>query len=242
MAHEYDQITAFHYSAFRPSLHLLILKRCLEKGALFSLGLDVGCGTGQSSVALTNFCRKVIAIEPSKEMLQKTIKHPSITYSYYNKKQFNFSDDHFDIITFAGSLYYAKSQILLDEVVRVTKRYSKIIIYDFELSMDVILEKLNLGSASKQKPSYDHEVNFDELNEVHIKAVKQFKINLSSEISIPNLSHLLLSSKDNYHLLLKSLGEENLYNKLSQKLYSAFKNEKILIDTAIYSTVYQNIK
>lgn len=242
MTSEYDQITAFHYSAFRPSLHLLILKKCLEKGEIFSLGLDVGCGTGQSSIALTNFCNKVIGIEPSKEMLHKTIKHPSIEYSYYNKKQFNFSDDYFDLITFAGSLYYAKSQTLLDEVVRVTKKSSKIIIYDFELSVDVILENLNLESASKQKLHYDHQVNFDELNEEHIKVVNNFKNNLSTEISISNLSHLLLSSKENYCLLLKSLGKEDLYSKLSQKLYSEFKTEKILVNTMIYSIVYQNIK
>jgi ubiquinone/menaquinone biosynthesis C-methylase UbiE len=242
MTHEYDQITAFHYSAFRPSLHLMILKECLEEGKEFSYGLDVGCGTGQSSIALTNFCNKVIGIEPSKEMLQKSIKHPRIEYSQYNKKYFDFSDNYFDLVTFAGSLYYAKSQTLLDEVVRVTKSASKIIIYDFELSVDVILEKLNLEIGFEQKLHYDHQVNFDDLYKEHIKVKKEFKNYLSSEISISNLSHLLLSSKDNYSVLLKSLGKENLYNKVSHKLHSIFKAENILIDAITYSIVYQNIK
>ena len=131
---------------------------------------------------------------------------------------------------------------MLDEVVKVTKKSSKIIIYDFELSVDFILENLKLGNASKQKTHYDHQVNFDGLNEEYIKVVKNFKNNLSTEISISNLSHLLLSSKENYCLLLKSLGKEDLYNKLSQKLYSELKAEKVLVNTKIYSIVYQNIK
>lgn len=242
MVEEYGQITAFHYSAFRPSLHLQILKECLEGGDEHCLGLDVGCGTGQSSIALTNYCKKVIGIEPSKEMLEKSIKHPSIEYSHYNGNYFNFQKDYFDVITFAGSLYYAKSQQLLDEVIRVGKDASKIIIYDFELSLDNILEKLNLDSTLKQKSNYDHQVNFNGLNQNSIKVEKEFKKSLSLEISMGNISHLLLSSKDNYSLLLETFGRDNIYNKISQKLYLIFKSKSILVEAKTYSTVYQTLK
>ena len=242
MTSEYDQITAFHYSVFRPSFHVMILKEALEKGEEFSLGLDVGCGTGQSAIALTNFCNKVIGIEPSKDMLLKSIKHPKIAYRYYNKQSFDFLDDYFDLVTFAGSLYYAKSQTLLDEVVRVTKRASKIIIYDFELSVEGILEKLNWKGVRKAHSPYNHQVNFDDLRAGNIEVEKKNNNHFSSEIAIANLSHLLLSSKDNYRLLLKNFGEENLYNKVSKELHSIFKSEKILVDTSTYSVVYRNVK
>lgn len=49
-------------------------------GAAFGRGLDVGCGTGQSPIALANYCRQVVWIEPSEAMLQKSIAHPSIAY------------------------------------------------------------------------------------------------------------------------------------------------------------------
>lgn len=242
MTSEYDQVTVFHYAAFRPALHLIILKECFAKEEVFALGLDIGCGTGQSSIALTNFCNQVIGIDPSKEMLQKSIKHPNVEYTHYNQQNFDFSDDFFDIVTLAGSLYYAKSQTLLDEIVRVTKNASKIIVYDFELLLEVILEKLNMGNVPKQELYYDHQVNFDGLNQAHIHLEKGYKDYLSLEISISNLSHLLLSSKTHYHLLLQSFKKENLYIELSQKLYSIFKTENILVDAITYSTVYQNIK
>ncbi len=219
MASEYDQITAFHYAAFRPSLHLPILKQCLEKGVEHSLGLDVGCGTGQSSIALTNFCKKVIGIEPSKEMLEKSIKHPRIVYSHYNRQNFDFPDNYFDLITFAGSLYYAKSQQLLDEIVRVGKNASQMIIYDFELSLDTILEMLNLEPTFAQESHYDHQVNFDGLNQEHIKVEMEFK--------------------GNYNLLLESFGKDDLYNTVSQKLRARIKSENTLIDAKTYSTVYR---
>ena len=242
MVGEYDQITAFHYAAFRPSLHLQILKECLEEGDEHCLGLDVGCGTGQSSIALTNYCKKVMGIEPSKEMLEKSIKHPRIEYSHYNCNYFNFPKDFFDIITFAGSLYYAKSQKLLNEVVRVSKEASKVIIYDFELSLDIILEQLNLDSTFKQQSNYDHHVNFNGLNQNSLKVEKELKKSLSLEISIENISHLILSSKDNYNLLFETFGRDNLYNKISQKLRSIFKSESTLVEAMTYSTVYQTVK
>lgn len=242
MEKEYDQITAFHYSAFRPALHFKILNKCLEKDESFSLGLDVGCGTGQSSIALTSFCEKVIGVEPSKAMLQKTIQHPQVKYQHSDKKHFDFSDDYFDIITFAGSLYYVKSQSLLDEVIRVTKSNSKIIVYDFELLLDFILEKLDLKNMSNKSSNYNHKVSFDNLVKDYLNFEKKFKGYLSLEISISNLSHLLLSSKTHYHLLLQAFGKENPYNKISQKLHLVFKTKNILVDTITYSTVYQNVK
>lgn len=242
MTTEYDQITAYHYAAYRPSLHLQILNESLDQGEDYALGLDIGCGTGQSSIALTNFCTKVIGIEPSEEMLAKAITHPDITYRHYDTKRIDFSDDYFDLITFAGSLYYAKSQSLLDEVIRVSKPGAKIIIYDFDILLDDVLEKLNVAMVSREPLAYDHEVSFDGLNETHIQCEKKLKDKLTFETASTNLAHLLLSSKDNYELLRASFGEENLHPQLTQQLNAAFETENIPVDAMIYSIVYQNKK
>lgn len=242
MTNNYDRTTAFHYSIYRPSLHFIILKECLKHENICSLGLDVGCGTGQSSIALTRFCNNVVGIEPSKAMLHKAIYHPRIEYKYYNKENFTFPNDYFDVITFAGSLFYAKSQALLNEVVRVSKNSSRIVIYDFELSLDWILEKLNLKRSHHQNSSYDHQIDFNELYDKPIKIKGRFTNNIPLEISLKNLSHLLLSSREHYYLLLKTFGQDNLYNELLEKLYSTFTTETIVINATTYSTVYQNIK
>ena len=239
MEQEYDQITAFHYSAFRPSLHLQILKECLAEGDERPLGLDVGCGTGQSSIALTHYCEKVIGIEPSKEMLAKSIEHPRIAYHHSDSIYFDFPDSFFDVITFAGSLYYAKSQQLLDEVLRIGKDSSVVVIYDFDLPLDDVLEKLKVNNKFEKPSNYDHKVNFDGLNPGSLKTKKQLNKSLLLEISVGDVSHLLLSSKDNYGLLCETFGREKLYDKISQKLRLIFQSESIPVTARTYSTVYQ---
>lgn len=242
MQDEYDQITAYHYSAFRPSLHLMILKECLGATNEFHYGLDVGCGTGQSSIALTHFCNKVFGIEPSNEMLQKSIAHPKVAYSYYDKKRFDFSDNHFDLLTFAGSLYYAKSPQLLEEVIRVSKRDSKIIIYDFEILLNAVLEKLNLEKGPDQAIIYNHEVNFDDLNTGQLQIEKRSKKQVAIKISSANVAHLLLSSKDNYGVLQEALGADDLHTKVTQQLNSVYEATSIDIDATTYMTVYRSVK
>ena len=68
---------AHHYRAFRPPLHYLILKNCLGKRK-FKKTLDIGCGVGNSNIALTNFSKKVIGYDINKEMLK----------IFYNTKEF----------------------------------------------------------------------------------------------------------------------------------------------------------
>lgn len=242
MLKEYDQITAIHYSAYRPSLHSKILKEYFKEKVTYRLGLDVGCGTGQSSIALAHFCDKVFGIDPSKEMLHKSLTHPSVEYALHNTINLDFAYDYFDIITFAGSLYYAKSQQLLNEIVRVSKNSAEILVYDFELFLEEILIKLNLDNYSKQKSEYDHQVNFSGLNQNNIKIKREQKESFSVEISIPNLSHLLLSSKDNYGMLKEFFGVDNIHSNVAKKLQDVFYAEKTTVEAMTYLAAYRVVK
>ena len=73
MIKEYDNITALHYAAYRPSLHAKILKARFDYSKKFELGLDVGCGTGQSSIALANYCKSVIGMIAMSLMLLRLL-------------------------------------------------------------------------------------------------------------------------------------------------------------------------
>jgi ubiquinone/menaquinone biosynthesis C-methylase UbiE len=207
MIPEYDNITAFHFASFRPSLLLQILRECLDKDASFYNGLDIGCGTGQSSIALSNFCDQVIGVDPSREMLSKSLTHSNVTYKYSDCLHFDFPNGYFDIITLVGSLYYAKTQQLLNEIVRLSKRSAKIIIYDFELALDIMLK--NLGVNNEQ--NYNYLVNFEGLNQNKVQVENEHKKVMSFKISHSNISLILLSSKDNYNLIKKTLGGNDLF-------------------------------
>jgi ubiquinone/menaquinone biosynthesis C-methylase UbiE len=242
MIKEYDNITAIHYAAYRPSLHAKILKALFDSSEKFELGLDVGCGTGQSSIALANYCTSIIGVDPSNEMLEKSLQHPKTTYQLINSNTLHFASDVFDVITFAGSLYYAKSQITLDEIVRVAKKNCKIIVYDFEIFLEPICIQLGLLSDETQTNNYDHQANFSGLNEQFITLNNELINTVSLDIKITDLAHLLLSSKDNYARLAKAFGATHLYNETTKQLQSVFKNEMTSLKAMTYLTSYHVIK
>ncbi|MEO1263881.1 MAG: class I SAM-dependent methyltransferase [Bacteroidota bacterium] len=237
MHNEYDQQIAHHYGAFRPSLHFPILNKCIND-KIFKLGLDVGCGTGQSSIALINFCEKVIGIDPSKDMLEKGIKNENIMYQYFSGKSLPFENNQFDIVTFAGSLFYAKSQLLVDEVNRVIKDKGNVVVYDFEILLDDVLVKLNVQPIKDTAIKYNHEENFSGLNQGKLKTKKISAEMMSIKIAPSDLAHLLLSSKENYNLLGEKFGAEELFKKIKRELIQLNKNENFSIEAGIYFSVY----
>lgn len=237
MSTQYNPITAKHYAAYRPSLHLPILKKVLGN-AHYTLGLDVGCGTGQSALALAHFCDKVIAIDPSESMLQHAMPHDQIDYQYCNGQDLEFDTNTFDIITFAGSLYYAKTQHLLREILKVTKPTGQIIIYDFEVLLDDTLRQLGVTPPSKLALDYDYQTDFSGLDTTKLHLQKKIKEKIDFEISTTNLGHLLLGDSDYYEILMGKFGESKLYTKLLAQLKNLVVNETHQIDAYIFYTQY----
>ncbi|TLP79682.1 class I SAM-dependent methyltransferase [Maribacter sp. ACAM166] len=242
MLKEYDQITALHYAAYRPYLHSEILKTNLKSNKKYDVGLDIGCGTGQSSIALVHYCNKVLGIDSSSDMLDKSFDHPNVTYEIIHANELNFDADVFDIVTFAGSLYYAKSQAILDEIVRVAKQKCKIIIYDFELFLEDVFVQLELYDDLKQPTQYDHQTNFSGLNEQFLKLENEIQSLVTLEIAITDLAHLLLSSKDNYVRLVTAFGTNNLYTKLSRQLRLVINSDMTTLKARTYLTSYIVLK
>ena len=98
---EYNCDSAFHYKSYRPPLHEFLLDR-IFKEQTFNNILDIGCGTGNSSIALTKFGESVTGYDPSISMIQESQNHPKVIYTN-NLYQLN---DKYDLIVFFGSLFY----------------------------------------------------------------------------------------------------------------------------------------
>ena len=238
MAAEYDDITSFHYASYRPPLHLMILQQCLEEGDQFDLGLDIGCGTGQSALALKYFCQYVVGIDPSEEMLKKAFAGQDISYAKLDGNQLNFDHHSFDIITFAGSLFYAKSQLLLDELLKVLKDDGRIIIYDFEIILEPFLQQLGLQNIILENEIYNHQEDFSGLNQSNLIKHQQIQDTITLSIKPSQLAHLLLSAKVNYTPLTERYGQSNLHQNISSHLQNKKSSSLIDIQANIYYTIY----
>jgi len=236
MIDEYNKITAEHYSSYRPPLHEMILKKCISENESYACGLDIGCGTGQSSKALAKFCDKVIAIDSSTSMLEKAINHSNIEYQNYDGKALKFENDSFDSITFAGTLYYGKSQKLLDEVVRISKSSASIIVYDFEFLSETILKKLGFVSAAQS--NYNHDEDFSGLNSNSLKLFSQGKEKIALPIKAADLAHLILSISEQYSFFKARFARDNPHQVLTEKLEGISGSDEFQIDFDIYYKHY----
>ncbi|HKK77839.1 MAG TPA: class I SAM-dependent methyltransferase [Saprospiraceae bacterium] len=239
MHDEYDQITAYHYAAYRPALHESILRKTLGNQRWIR-GLDIGCGTGHSALALTQFCESVMAVDPSKAMLAQSIPHPQVGYQYFDGCRLAFPDGYFELITFAGSWYYAQSQGLLDEVLRVGKGQTRIVLYDFDIQLGSIIDGLLPKGYAKSSCGYDHQADFDGFIQSQLRVTQTKQSQLSLTIAHPGMAHLLLSVKDTYAALAAAYGQVDLHQKITQQLGQ--QSSKILnhVKANTYAKIYRN--
>ncbi len=235
---DYNERTAAHYAIYRPSLHAPILNDALG-GTKYSWGLDIGCGTGHSTIALTSFCRRVVGIDTSAAMLNKAIPHQQIAYQLFDGKKLNFAEQTFDLITFAGSFYYAKSQQVLDEVKRVARARARLIIYDFDVRLEPIWSGLKLPEADRQKSAYLHDENLIGLEckgmekLIHQQKIRRFFIRHHE------LAHLILSVPSNYELVRTKFGATNILEALVVELELLKQKESFELLAHTYTQVYR---
>jgi ubiquinone/menaquinone biosynthesis C-methylase UbiE len=195
MPEDYNADIAHHYNAYRPPLHQVILGKCLRPGTVYNHGLDIGSGTGQSSVALADFCKKITGAEPSREMLTQAIGHSKVAYVHFDGINLPFANSSFDLVTFAGSLFYARSQGMLNEVVRVCLPNAIVIAYDFEVLFQRLPFEFHLPEESV---GYDHRANFSGLEMNGLRETDDIASDYQLGVSAENLAHLLLSAGSFY--------------------------------------------
>ena len=237
MQEEYNQAVAEHYAAYRPPLHKIILGKLIPSGQQFEAGLDIGCGTGYSSIALSNYCDHVTGIDPSSSMIDQAIQHPSISYLQGDENRLTeLRPESIDVVTFAGSLYYAKNDKLYHELQRLLRPRGQLLIYDFQVILDTALQQLDPAPTSVES-DYQYIVDLTDW--------KQFKSEVSQteQISLPlspeQLSHILLADSNIYSLIAGKLGYEGLYPKVVSH-FNDLAKEHPLIVTLYYSRVLKD--
>jgi SAM-dependent methyltransferase len=103
---EHDRVAAGYASA-RPYLHPEVFARVrarLRPAAPLRRGLDVGCGTGLSSVALLGLAREVTGVDASVPMLRRARKAEHVRYLASSAEALPFRSGSFDLIAACGSI------------------------------------------------------------------------------------------------------------------------------------------
>ena len=119
------------YARDRPPIHERILGSArLARQA--ERALDVGCGAGLSTAALTPLARQVVGLEPVSNMLthRRTVA-PQARFVIGQAERLPFESGSFDLVSAAGSLNYADLASALPEIARVLTPDGTFLLYDF---------------------------------------------------------------------------------------------------------------
>lgn len=122
---------AERYALGRPYVHPVVIDhiRQFTGASGFLRGLDVACGTGQSSRALKQICESITAADSSRQMLGQAPVDDSITYLCCAAEQMPFVSARFDIVTVGLAFHWFDRAPFLQEAYRVLDAGGWLIIY-----------------------------------------------------------------------------------------------------------------
>jgi ubiquinone/menaquinone biosynthesis C-methylase UbiE len=124
---------AKRYAASRPYFHPVVrdlIRSRLPKDRTLQRGLDVACGTGQSSRMLAELVEAVDAVDASEAMLALAEVSPRITYRLASAEELPFAGESFDLLTAGLAFHWFDRDRFLPEVHRVLRPAGLLVIYN----------------------------------------------------------------------------------------------------------------
>ena len=103
-----DAEVAARYSRARPFFHAEVAEQVRKFAGVqrFRRALDVGCGPGQSAIALAAIADHVIAIDASRSMLARAEQRPNVQYQFGLAEQLDFTAGAFDLVSVGSALHW----------------------------------------------------------------------------------------------------------------------------------------
>jgi len=226
----YNDDSAHHYKSYRPPLHELTLARSLSHQK-FNAVLDIGCGVGNATIALTKYSSTVTGYDPSISMIKKAKKHPNVFYTAdLNALQFNY-----DLIVFFGSLFYINNTSFALYQKYLAKG-GHLLCCDFEIIYAPILSNLNVAVKEME---YDHTKNLASYKQDQFQLIKAENFDVEFCCQTHELIHLLLSENHIKSQLQKKYQSANLIPTLSKNLEALYPNKEVTLKAKLFSSYYK---
>jgi SAM-dependent methyltransferase len=128
---------AERYPKGRPYFHPLVVERIktfLSLTGLTEHALDVGCGTGLSSVALKEIAASVVGADVSQEMIALAEKDDRVVYAVADAVRLPFREEVFDLATLSSAFHWLDRREFLREAARVLRPRGWLVVYDHYFS------------------------------------------------------------------------------------------------------------
>ena len=168
-------------------------------------------------------------------MLKRALTHNKIKYINSYGHNLPLNDSTISIVTFAGSLFYAKSPQLIQELKRVCVEGATVIVYDFEIILDKLLNHL-ISSNCSLLSDYNHEINFSNDSQMDHKEINVGNRTIAFKVSSSQLSHLLLSANARYNVFVEKYNVIEPHTFLVEELESIRRTHNL--NARIYYSRY----
>ncbi|MCY1703383.1 class I SAM-dependent methyltransferase [Deinococcus sp. SL84] len=121
---------AQRYAAGHPYFHPAVLERLRPLLNGHTLGADVACGTGLSSLALAELVNEVRAFDSSEAMLTQAPAHTRIAFAQAPAESLPLPDHCLDVLTVSQAFHWFDRAAFLPEVQRTLKSEGVLFLYD----------------------------------------------------------------------------------------------------------------
>jgi SAM-dependent methyltransferase len=130
---EHERVAAGYASA-RPYLHpeaFALVRDAVGPARRFRRALDVGCGTGLSSVALLDLAEEVVGIDAARDMLRRARRPVGVRYVASGAEALPFLGARFDLIVACGSIDWVDRSRFLPRAAEALARGGWLVCLDF---------------------------------------------------------------------------------------------------------------
>ena len=124
---------AERYPKGRPYFHPLVIERIktfISPAKPIGRAIDVGCGTGLSTIALKEIADEIMGVDASLEMIALAESDERIEYFVADAVRLPFGEDEFDLMTLSSAFHWLDRGKFLKEAERVLRSRGWLIVYD----------------------------------------------------------------------------------------------------------------
>ncbi len=124
---------AERYTKGRPYFHPQVIRRIKAYLSLTEpvpRAIDVGCGTGLSTVALKEIAHHVVGVDGSDMMIALAPADPRIEYYVSPAENLPVQDNDFDLMTLCSAFHWMNRNEIFSEARRVLQPQGWLIVYD----------------------------------------------------------------------------------------------------------------
>ena len=123
---------AERYHRVRPLFHAKVVRWICEAtgSQRFERALDVGCGSGHSTVALAEIAGEVIGVDASPGMLGQAQPAVGVRYQFGRAEALDFAAGEFDLVTVGSALHWFVQDRFYTECRKVLSPEGALVVYN----------------------------------------------------------------------------------------------------------------